>query len=128
MGTKKKLLFVFNPFSGKAQIKNQLLDIVDVMVKADYEVTIYPTQAQGDAIHKIETEAGDYDLVVCSGGDGTLDEVVTGMMHREKRYRSAILQRAARMILPHRSAFRKYGQGGGDSRCRTGVPVRHRSV
>ena len=39
MGTKKKLLFVFNPFSGKAQIKNQLLDIVDVMVKADYEVT-----------------------------------------------------------------------------------------
>ena len=53
-----------------AQIKNQLLDIVDVMVKADYEVTIYPTQAQGDAIHKIETEAGDYDLVVCSGGGG----------------------------------------------------------
>ena len=50
MGTKKKLLFVFNPFSGKAQIKNQLLDIVDVMVKADYEVTIYPTQARGDAI------------------------------------------------------------------------------
>ena len=85
MGTKKKLLFVFNPFSGKAQIKNQLLDIVDVMVKADYEVTIYPTQARGDAIHKIETEAGDYDLVVCSGGDGTLDEVVTGMMHREKK-------------------------------------------
>ena len=80
MGTKKKLLFVFNPFSGKAQIKNQLLDIVDVMVKADYEVTIYPTQAQGDAIHKIETEAGDYDLVVCSGGDGTLNEVVSGLM------------------------------------------------
>ena len=80
MGTKKKLLFVFNPFSGKAQIKNQLLDIVDVMVKADYEVTIYPTQAQGDAIHKIETEAGDYDLVVCSGGDGTLDEVVSWLL------------------------------------------------
>ena len=63
MGTKKKLLFVFNPFSGKAQIKNQLLDIVDVMVKADYEVTIYPTQARGDAKHKIETDAGDYDIV-----------------------------------------------------------------
>lgn len=47
MGTKKKLLFVFNPFSGKAQIKNQLLDIVDVMVKADYEVTIYPDTGTG---------------------------------------------------------------------------------
>lgn len=85
MGMKKKLLFVFNPHSGKAQIKNQLLDILDTMVKADYEVTVYPTQAPGDAIHKVETEAGDYDLLVCSGGDGTLDEVVTGMMHRNQR-------------------------------------------
>lgn len=82
---KKKLLFVFNPFSGKAQIKNQLLDIVDTMVKAGYEVTIYPTQAKEDAMHKVEEEAGDYDLVVCSGGDGTLDEAVTGMMKREKK-------------------------------------------
>lgn len=82
---RKKLLFVFNPHSGKAQIKNQLLEIVDIMVKADYEVTIYPTQAPGDAIHKVEEEAGDYELVVCSGGDGTLDEVVTGMMRREEK-------------------------------------------
>lgn len=85
MGMKKKLLFVFNPHSGKAQIKGQLLDIVDTMVKADYEVTIYPTQAPGDAIHKVEEEAGRYDLVVCSGGDGTLDEVVTGMMNRNEK-------------------------------------------
>lgn len=28
----------------------------------------------------MEAYAGNYDLVVCSGGDGTLDEVVTGMM------------------------------------------------
>ena len=53
---KKKLLFVFNPCSGKAQIKNQLLDIVDTMVKADYEVTIYPTQCAGDAKEKLEAE------------------------------------------------------------------------
>ena len=84
MDMKKRLLFVFNPHSGKAQIKNQLLDIVDTMVKADYEVTIYPTQAQGDAIHKVENEAANYDMVVCSGGDGTLDEVVTGLMRLEK--------------------------------------------
>ena len=74
MDMKKKLLFVFNPCSGKAQIKNQLLDIVDTMVKADYEVTIYPTQCAGDAKEKVEAYAENYDLVVCSGGDGTLDE------------------------------------------------------
>lgn len=129
MGTKKKLLFVFNPFSGKAQIKNQLLDIVDVMVKADYEVTIYPTQAQGDAIHKIETEAGDYDLVVCSGGDGTLDEVVTGMMHREKKVPLGYIAAGSTNDFATSLGIPKnMGQGGRDSRCRTGVPVRHRSV
>ncbi|MBO5070525.1 MAG: YegS/Rv2252/BmrU family lipid kinase [Roseburia sp.] len=85
MSIKKKLLFVFNPYSGKAKIKGQLTDIIDTMVKADYEVTVYPTQAPGDAVYKIEEEAGNYDLVVCSGGDGTLDEVVTGMMHREEK-------------------------------------------
>lgn len=82
MEEKKTLLFIFNPFSGKAQIKNQLMDIVDTMVKAGYEVTIYPTQAPEDAIHKVEVDAEKYDLVVCSGGDGTLDEVVSGIMHK----------------------------------------------
>ena len=82
---KKKLLFIFNPRSGKAQIRNHLMDIVDTMVKAGYEVTAYPTQYAGDARDKVEEEAGEYDLVVCSGGDGTLDEAVTGMMNRKDR-------------------------------------------
>ena len=46
---KKKLLFIFNPKSGKGQIRNQLLAIVDTFVKSGYEVTIYPTQAKADA-------------------------------------------------------------------------------
>ena len=57
--SKKRLLFVFNPHSGKAQIKNHLLEIVDTMVKAGYEVTIYPTQKAGDAREKVESEAAD---------------------------------------------------------------------
>ncbi|MBQ8278834.1 MAG: YegS/Rv2252/BmrU family lipid kinase [Roseburia sp.] len=81
----KKLLFVFNPFSGKALIKNYLLEIVDTMVKAGYEVTIYPTQCANDARVKVEKEAPQYDLVVCSGGDGTLDETVAGLMNCGKR-------------------------------------------
>ena len=75
----RKVLFVFNPFSGKGLIKDHLLAIVDTMVKADCEVVIYPTQYSGDACRKVQAEAADYDLVVCSGGDGTLDEVVTGL-------------------------------------------------
>lgn len=82
---RKKLLFVFNPFSGKGQIKNKLLEIVDQFVKSGFEVTIYPTQKPQDAMELVEQRAGEYELVVCSGGDGTLDETVTGMMKRETK-------------------------------------------
>ena len=76
----RKLLFVFNPHSGKGQIKNNLVDIVDIMVKAGYDVTIYTTQARADATRKVMEEAANFERIVCSGGDGTLDEVVTGLI------------------------------------------------
>ena len=76
----KKALFIVNPHSGKGLIKNHLLEITDILVKADYEVTVYPTQSRGDAEQKVRERDQDYALVVCSGGDGTLDEIVTGMI------------------------------------------------
>ena len=66
-------------------IKNHLYEIVDTMTKAGYEVTIYPTQRANDAREKVEREAAEYDMVVCSGGDGTLDETVAGLMNCGKR-------------------------------------------
>jgi YegS/Rv2252/BmrU family lipid kinase len=83
---RKKLMFIFNPYAGKAQIKNKLLDIVDVFTKNNYEVTIYPTQRSEDAMEVTrDLPSETFDLVVCSGGDGTLDQVVTGMMRREEK-------------------------------------------
>lgn len=79
----RKLLFVFNPKSGMGLIKNHLLDIVDVMVKTGFEPTVYPTQARGDATRKVREDGKYYDRIVCSGGDGTLDEVVTGMIQAD---------------------------------------------
>ena len=52
----QKLLFIFNPHAGKGQIKNHLVDIVDMMVKAGFDVTIYTTQAQADATRKVVEE------------------------------------------------------------------------
>ena len=77
---KKKMLFVYNPKAGKAQIKNKLADILDIFARADYEITIHPTQKAGEAIQIVEQREKKYELVVCSGGDGTLEEVVSGMM------------------------------------------------
>lgn len=82
---KKKLLFIFNPRSGKAQIKNKLFEIIDIFVKGGYEVLVHPTQAVADAYEKTKELADEMDLVVCSGGDGTLDEVVSGLMECEKK-------------------------------------------
>ena len=81
----KKLLFIYNPNAGKGLLKPKLSDILDIFVKAGYEVTEYPTQKYRDGYRKVARFEGDYDLLVCSGGDGTLDEVVTGMMQREDR-------------------------------------------
>ena len=82
---KNDMLFIYNPKAGKAQIKNHLVDILDIFVKAGYEVTVYPTQSHGDAIKKTMKKKDKYDIVVCSGGDGTMDEVFTGMMKCEKK-------------------------------------------
>ena len=78
----KKMLFIYNPHAGKAAIRSNLLDIIDIFAKAEYEVTAYPTRQRGDAVRATLEKAGKYDLVVCSGGDGTLDEVVSGIMHK----------------------------------------------
>lgn len=81
----KNMLFVFNPKSGKAKIKNKLLGIVEAFVGAGYEVTIRPTQYPGEAVELIKNKKNEYDIVACSGGDGTLDEVVHGMLQAEKK-------------------------------------------
>lgn len=76
----KKMLFVYNPNSGKMQINDSLSEIIQIFSAADYEVTIYPTKAQMDGYAKIKENDGVYDLVVCSGGDGTLNETVAAVM------------------------------------------------
>ena len=87
----KRLLFIYNPHAGKELLKPKLSDVIDIFVKAGYEVVVYPTQAYRDAYKKVKKyKAEDYDLVVCSGGDGTLDEVVTGMMKRDPDTRTPI--------------------------------------
>lgn len=81
----KKMLFIYNPNSGMGLLKPKLSDVLDIFVKGGYEVTVYPTQKYHDAVRKMGEYEEQYDLVACSGGDGTLDEVVTGMMKREKK-------------------------------------------
>lgn len=90
MQMKKRIFFVFNMHAGKARIKTKLSDILNIFTEKGYEVTAYPTQYAGEAVLRIEALEDGYELVVCSGGDGTLDEVVTGMMRRPEEKRIPI--------------------------------------
>lgn len=77
----KKLLLIVNPCSGRAKMHTELLKVVEILSAADYAVTVYPTKCKGDATELVlKLSKNDYDVVVVCGGDGTLNEVITGMM------------------------------------------------
>ncbi len=76
----KKMLFIMNPVSGQKRVNKHLTDILLEFSKAGYEITTHITTTQGDAVTAAEKWAKAVDLVVCSGGDGTLNETVTGML------------------------------------------------
>ena len=80
----KKMLFIYNPNAGTGTLKPKLSDVLDIFTKAGYEVTVYPTQKYHDGADKMESCPDGYDLIVCSGGDGTLNEVVSGMMELKR--------------------------------------------
>ncbi|MDD7402887.1 MAG: YegS/Rv2252/BmrU family lipid kinase [Butyribacter sp.] len=78
------MLFIYNPMAGKEQIKNKLSDIVQILCKGGFEITIFATQKAGDATDIVKEKGMDYEYIVCSGGDGTMNEVATGLMQLEK--------------------------------------------
>lgn len=76
----KQLLFIVNPVAGRTQIRSHLYDIVEIFANYDYEITMHPTLGEHDARDTVRKKGNQYDLVVCAGGDGTLDQTITGMM------------------------------------------------
>lgn len=76
----KNLLFIYNPKSGKMQISQHMEKIINYYSKKGYFTTCYATQSAGDARLKVEEYGKDFNEIVVSGGDGTLDEVVSGAL------------------------------------------------
>ena len=81
----KNLLFIFNPHAGKGAIRGHLSGVLDVFTKAGYLATAYPTQGKGDATRIAAELGGSFDRVVCCGGDGTLNETISGLLTVENR-------------------------------------------
>ncbi len=76
----KKLLFIVNPRAGRSKSRGPLFDAAEIYCAAGYLVDIRTTASSGDAARLAAQCGADYDLVVCHGGDGTLNETVNGLM------------------------------------------------
>ncbi len=85
----KNVYFIYNPYSGKGTIKSKLVKIIDTLTETGHEVTMHPTQSQLDACETVKRICKEdhekYDFILCSGGDGTLNEVIQGLMKSENK-------------------------------------------
>ncbi|EGA88737.1 hypothetical protein GPDM_13651 [Planococcus donghaensis MPA1U2] len=82
----KRARIIYNPTSGRELFRKHLPEVLEKMEKAGYETSCHATTSEGDAIqaaaHAVERE---FDLVIAVGGDGTLNEVVSGIAKFENR-------------------------------------------
>lgn len=82
---RKKLLLIVNPRAGRSKSRGPLYDAASIFSQAGYLLSIHNTTEPGDAAETAAREGGDYDAVVAAGGDGTLNEVISGLMRLESR-------------------------------------------
>ncbi|WP_296114884.1 diacylglycerol kinase family protein [uncultured Anaerococcus sp.] len=76
----KELLFIYNPNSGQRAITEKLSWIIEYLSSKNIKTTIYATQESGDCRRMVEKYGKDFDEIMVSGGDGTLDEAVSGAL------------------------------------------------
>ncbi len=76
----KRILLIVNPASGMTKAKEALLPILSVFTEKGYLTTVLTTAGPGDAANFAEKYADGYEIVVCCGGDGTLNEIISGML------------------------------------------------
>ena len=82
--TPKKLLLIVNPKAGRSKSQAPLFEAAATFSEHGYLLTIHKTTAPGDATRTAAALGGEYDMVVAAGGDGTLNEVICGLMTLEK--------------------------------------------
>lgn len=79
----KKILMVLNPRAGQRKANRVLPEIVRIFADAGYRCETYVTAAAGDATRHVAEHAGEFDRIVCIGGDGTLNETIAGLMQAD---------------------------------------------
>lgn len=82
----KRARIIYNPSAGREQFRRELPYVLEQLEKAGYETSAHATTGEGDATHAAEIAVERaYDLVVVAGGDGTINEVITGIAEADKK-------------------------------------------
>lgn len=79
-----KCVVIYNPNSGKLTNRNDIKKIFKILENYGYETEIKYTEYKGHA-KEITKSLKDVDLLLCAGGDGTLNEVISGNIERKKK-------------------------------------------
>lgn len=89
-GERKRAVLVVNPKSGGARAPGMIAPTVQALSNAGFETLAFTTTCGGDATRIAEDYAAEADLFVCSGGDGTINEVIRGVMKSDKAERPVL--------------------------------------
>ena len=76
----KKLMLIVNPAAGRSAYEMGFGEAMYTLDAAGYRTTLFFTKGPGDATELAARHAMDYDVAACVGGDGTLSEVLAGLM------------------------------------------------
>lgn len=88
----KRARIIYNPTSGRELFKKHLPEVLEKLEIAGYETSCHATTGEGDAIEAAKKAVErNFDIVIAAGGDGTLNEVVTGISQCENRPKLGII-------------------------------------
>ena len=76
----KSMMLIINPVAGKGEMMRNIAEVTGTFMDAGYRVSFYPTRGRGDAAEYVKAYGKGFDMICCSGGDGTLNETISGMI------------------------------------------------
>jgi diacylglycerol kinase (ATP) len=83
---------IYNPTAGRNLVTKKLVNILEKLERAGYETSCKATEGPGSAAAESTKAAKNgVDVVIAAGGDGTLSEVVNGLMQVTERPKLGLL-------------------------------------